>query len=454
MIKKLTDIWQIKDLRGKIIFTMVMLLIYRFGTYVPVPGIDLGQLKLMFDKIEAGGGAEDKLASMLLLFTGGAVLRFSIFLLGIMPYISASIIMQVMTFVYAPLKKLQEEGPAGQNKIKNYTKFLTVGICIVQGFMMINVLLNQQNVHDLQIILYPDSIWWKVLAVTAFTAGGMFILWLGDQISYRGIGNGASLIIMAGIVIQLPPALISIFSEQVGSNTDGAGRVMIIFTYIAMIVGIVLITLAQRRIPIQMAKHVRGMKMSMGEKSFLPLRVNQAGVMPVIFAAVVIQFLNVLFALNMVSSTPFMHPIMATFDRGLVFGFVVLKVTLVIFFSYFWTAMQFNPKEMAENLKKQGHFIPGIRPGKHTSDYLEKVMTRIVLAGAVFLAFIDISPALIEDGFNLTQMVTNFMGGTGLLIVVGVALDLMQKLDTELTMRNYEGFATKKPKRRVGRRSS
>ena len=448
MIKTLTNLWKIKDLRNKIIFTMVMLAIYRFGTFVPVPGVNLSQLELLFDKFSEQSEGQGKVASMIMLFTGGAAARFSIFLLGIMPYISASIIMQVLTFTFAPLKALQEEGPGGQNKIKNYTKLLTVLICMVQGFMMIQVLMAQQNTFDLNVIENPDSIWWKFQAVVAFTAGTMFVMWLGDQISYRGIGNGASLIIMAGIVIQLPPALIEIFSGTLNEGNPEV-KAIILAVYALMIVGIVLITLAQRRIPIQMAKHVRGMKMSMGERSFLPLRVNQAGVMPVIFASVVIQFLDMLFRIDFIQTAPYMQPITSTMSRGVNFGFVVLQVTLVIFFSYFWTAMQFNPKEMAENLKKQGHFIPGIRPGKHTSEFLEKVMTRVVLAGAIFLAFIDITPALVEGSTNLTGMVTSFMGGTGLLIVVGVALDLMQKLETEMTMRNYQGFTTKKRRRKA-----
>lgn len=445
MISTLATLWRVKEIRQKILFTLYILLIYRFGTFVPVPGVNVQELGKMFSDATASAGqdAVGTAVKMVQLFSGGAMARFSLFTLGIMPYISASIIMQIMTAVTPSLKAMQEEGPSGQNRLKFYTRLLTIAICLVQGFGYISLLAAQSRGGNADLIL-DDNFLWRFQTVFMWTAGAMFVMWLGDQISWKGIGNGASLLIMAGIVVELPAALTVLFNpDQFNQASDPAMIPVILLIYLAMIVGIVFITLAQRRIPIHMAKHVRGMKMSLGSRNFLPLRVNQAGVMPVIFAAVVMQFFGMFLQFLSSRSPEIIGPIESTFQRGPNLGYVLAQLSLIIFFAYFYTAMTFNPKEMADNLKKQGHFVPGLRPGKHTADFLEKVMNRVVLAGAVFLAIIDIVP-VVGTGSGVQQLVASFMGGTGLLIVVGVALDLMQKLETEITMRNYEGFMKKR----------
>lgn len=451
MIGTMANLWRIKEIRSKIMITLLMLGIYRLGTFIPLAGVDGHALKAYYEGMVSDAGGTATLTRMLSLFSGGAMFRFSVFALGIMPYISASIIMQILVAVTPSLKAIQEEGPAGQERIKLFTKFAAIVISIIQGIMFLGFL-NNINRGLEEPVIVSAGLWWNIQTIATWTAGTLFLMWMGDQISVHGIGNGSSLIIMSGIVVQLPVAIISLLSpDTAGIQRDPLSSLVILVVYFLMIVGIVFITMAQRRVPIQMAKHVRGNRMSQGGamRSYLPLRVNQAGVMPVIFASVVLQFSGVLFNYLADLNGFIFNPIKDQINPGAHFGYVMVNITLIIFFAYFYTAMVFNPKEMSENLKKQGHFIPGIRPGGHTADFLESLMNRVVLAGAVFLALIDVTPVL-ATGSGVQSVVAQFMGGTGLLIVVGVALDLMQKLETEMTMRNYQGFMRQRRGRRMG----
>ncbi len=390
--------------------------------------------------------------------------------LGIMPYISASMIFQLLGSVYPPLERLQKEGESGRKKINEYTRYATVILCLGQSWFYIKWIAGMSGGSMIrEAVLNADGtlgFGWQLTAVMTMTAGTVFLMWLGEQIDEYGIGNGISLLIMAGILARMPGAgyqLLRPMIEQGGIQLGGGrGQVgvetllVLAVLFVSVVAGVVFITQGQRRIPTQSAKHVRGRRVYGGTRQYLPLRINQAGVMPIIFASSLLLFPNVVFAFlknsHVVSDTAsavsnFFASMWLTlydmFQRGEGFVYNLSYVGLIYFFCYFWTAITFNPKDMADNLKNYGSFIPGYRPGKRTADYLEKVMVRITYVGAGFLALVAIIPTIVSGAMGIDFMVASFYGGTGLLIAVSVAFDLVQKIDSHLVMRNYRGLLEK-----------
>ncbi len=436
MFRTFINIFKIPDLRNKILFTLGLLAIYRIGFYIAIPGVDQEAMS------QRGGGALGGLAEYFALFTGGNLQQSTIFGLGIMPYISASIIFQLLVTVVPALEKLQKEGESGRKKITEYTRYATVGLCLIQATIWIQYLRSSGLIYaDFMTPIY------YVMAVVVLTTGTVFLMWLGEQIDEYGIGNGISLIIMAGIVARMPNAVIEVirnFDFDVGaatSSTIGPSKVLfLVIAFVTVVAGSILITQGQRRIPIQQAKQTRGRRVYGGQRQYLPLRVNHGGVMPIIFASSLLIFPPMIFqslsGWHLWSGWVFMGN---AFSPG-AYLYNVTYVGMVYFFAYFWTTVSFQPKEMANNLRDYGSFIPGLRPGKRTADYLEKVMSRITYVGAAFLALIALIPTIVAAWLNIPFSVSAFLGGTGLLIVVSVTLDLVQRIEANLIMRNYEGF--------------
>ncbi|MBI4335041.1 MAG: preprotein translocase subunit SecY [Candidatus Omnitrophica bacterium] len=438
MLQSFANLIKIPDLRRKILLTLALVAVYRIGTYIPTPGIDGVKLAQFFDNITKTQGGT--LFGIMNLFSGGAIERLTIFALGIMPYISASIILQLLTTVIPTLEKLAKEGEAGHKKITQYTRYGTVALAAIQSFFIAMWLEAPQRFGGLQIVPHPG--WpFRILTMITLTSGTAFIMWLGEQIQERGIGNGISLIITAGIISRIPTALFQLFSllspfqpekSQLGVFT----LIIMCVMLVAVVVAVVMITQGQRKIPIQYAKRVIGRRVYGGQSTYIPLRVNQPGVIPIIFAQSIILFPATVASLI---PNPAMQNMAAALSRGN-WVYNAIYSLLIIFFSYFYTAITFNPTDVAENMKKYGGFVPGIRPGKATSEYLDFVMTRITLPGAVFLAIIAILPSIISDSLKIPYLVASFFGGTGLLIIVGVMLDTIRVLESQLIMRHYEGF--------------
>ncbi|MBI9015665.1 MAG: preprotein translocase subunit SecY [Phycisphaerae bacterium] len=434
MISAFVSIFKIPELRKKIIFTLLMLCIYRVGFYIPLPGVDKNQMKAITDQVteDEDKTAAERAADYIQIFTGGNLRQSSLFGLGIMPYISASIILQLLTTVIPSLEKLSKEGTMGRKKIQEYTRWLTVGLCIVQGAFILGWMVKSGFVYSE--ILEQNRILFFMMGVCAMTAGTVFLMWLGEQIDEYGIGNGISLIIMAGIVSRMPNAVISLKRIDINPLTI----VVLIIAFIGVIAGAIFITQAQRRIPVQQAKTTRGRRVYGGQKQYLPLRLNHGGVIPIIFAVTLMQFPTIIFKM-MAERWPSCSWLGDAFlPTSFVYNF--LYIALIYFFAFFWTTVQFQPKEVANNLRDYGSFIPGLRPGKRTAEYLENVMTRITYVGAGSLALIAVIPALVMALMGIPFGVATFLGGTGLLIVVSVSLDLVQKIETQLIMRNYSGF--------------
>jgi preprotein translocase subunit SecY len=444
MFSTLSNIFRIPELRKKIFFTLLLLVIYRLGFYIPLPGINQDEMAKAAET-EGGGSGFGQMAAAFALFTGGDLQQSTIFGLGIMPYISASIIFQLLATVIPWLEKLQKEGDSGRKKINEYTRYATVGLCLIQGVFWVNYMIGSGYVYN----DFRDSIAFMIMAVMALTTGTIFLMWLGEQIDEYGIGNGISLIIMAGIVARMPNAAIEIyrradFSVGAGASAGAMTPLKIVFilvAFVGVIAGAILITQAQRRIPIQQAKHTRGRRVLGGQRQYLPLRVNHGGVMPIIFASSLMIFPSI-FMSYLASSFGGSNALRMLADQLTTgsylheFGYIAM----IYFFAYFWTAVQFQPKEMANNLRDYGSFIPGLRPGKRTADYLERVMTRITYVGATFLALIAVIPTVVFVALDVPYVISSFLGGTGLLIVVSVALDLVQRIEANLVMRNYKGF--------------
>ncbi|MBI4578583.1 MAG: preprotein translocase subunit SecY [Planctomycetes bacterium] len=429
MFSTLANIFRIGELRRKILFTALLLLIYRVGYYVALPGIDQ-RFMAETAKRQGGEGGFGQLAAAFSLFTGGDLQQSTIFGLGIMPYISASIIFQLLATVLPSLEKLQREGDTGRKKINEYTRYATVGLCLIQAIFWVNYMQNQNFLYT----EFEGSIPFWFMSVLILTTGTIFLMWLGEQIDEYGIGNGISLIIMAGIVARMPNAVIEVvqladFSGKaaLGSSTMGPAKILFVtVAFVAVIAGTILITQAQRRIPIQQAKHTRGRRVLGGQRQYLPLRVNHGGVMPIIFASSLMIFPGIFIGwlASWFPSVVMFRYVQRWFYHDN-FIYAALYVAMVFFFAYFWTAVQFQPKEMANNLRDYGSFIPGLRPGKRTADYLEKVMTRITYVGAAFLSVIALIPTIVAAKLSIPWEVSSFLGGTGLLIVVSVALDLV-----------------------------
>ena len=438
MLQSFVNLIKIPDLRKKIVLTLILIAVYRIGAYIPTPGIDGIKLAQFFDNIAKQQGGT--LFGIMNLFSGGAIERLTIFALGIMPYISASIILQLLTTVIPVLEKLSKEGEAGHKKITQYTRYGTVVLAAIQSFFIAMWLEAPQRFGGLQIVSYPG--WpFRILTMITLTSGTAFIMWLGEQIQEKGIGNGISLIITVGIISRIPTALFQLFSLLSPFSPEKSQLsifTLIIMTVmlVAVVVAVVLITQGQRKIPIQYAKRVVGRRVYGGQSTYIPLRVNQPGVIPIIFAQSIILFPATIASLI---PTPAMQNLASVLMRGN-FIYNAIYSLLIIFFSYFYTAITFNPTDVAENMKKYGGFVPGIRPGRTTADYLDSVMTRITLPGAVFLAIIAILPSIISDSLKIPYLVASFFGGTGLLIIVGVMLDTVRVLESQLIMRHYEGF--------------
>jgi preprotein translocase subunit SecY len=445
---RLITIFKIKELRQKILITILFLAIYRIGFHVPLPMINQ---QLMAETMRS---SEDGLFGLISMFSGGSLSTSTIFGLGIMPYISASIIFQLLASVYPPLEKLQKEGEAGRKKINEYTRYATVVICLFQAWMWVSHIARPRPEGLGLAWVGYDNFFYITTSIVTMTVGTVFLMWIGEQIDEYGVGNGISLIIMAGIIARIPDATISLLfyrghlresilrlgGSGVGGDISLEKIITLVLLFIAVVVAVVAITKAQRRIPTQSAKHVRGRRVYGGTRQFLPLRVNQAGVMPVIFASSLLILPT--FVFKWMASTfgwGWASSVTAAFERqGYLYN--VFYIMLIYFFCYFWTAITFNPRDMANNLKDYGSFIPGYRPGKRTADYLEKVIMRITYVGAAFLAIIAIIPSLISSALEVNYMVASFYGGTGLLIVISVALDLVQKINSHLVMRNYPGL--------------
>ena len=423
MLRTVAKAWNIPDLRKKIIFTICMLLIFRIGAQIPVPGMNRDVLAQTFD-------SETGLFALFNLFSGGAFSNFTIFALSITPYITASIILQLLTIAVPSLERLAREGTEGRKKIAAYTRYLTVGLAVVQAIGITIGLFRQA--------LISTDVFSVIVIVMVLTAGTAFLMWLGEMINDKGIGNGISLIIFAGIIARLPSACQEIWTKLTEVTMSIITLIVFVLFCIVVIVGIIMVQQGQRRIPVQYAKRVVGRKMYGGQATHIPLKVNQAGVIPVIFAMAFLQFpLTVVYFMNAQGdAAQWIEKWLSPTGSPGVWVYAAFNAVLIIFFTYFYTSVTFNPIEVAQNMKANGGFIPGIRPGKATVEYLNRVMTRITFVGAIFLAAVAILPTIVSQLGGL-----NFhFGGTSLLIAVGVALDTMKQLENQMVMRNYSGF--------------
>lgn len=450
MLSAFINSFKIQELRQRILFTLGVIFLCRLLANIPIAGVDFGMITEQI-KASAAGGAGVGFLDMFNLFSGGAVKNCAVGALGIMPYISASIIIQLMTAVVPFLEKLAREGDSGRAKITQYTRYLTVLLCVFQSALLAKALqTNGLGFFDPAIVQIP-GIGFVLLTIMTITTGTLLMMWLGEQITERGIGNGISMIITVNIISRLPMAvgaMISMFKpvDGVVRNSPFMGASMLIMI-LAVIAGVIAVTQAQQKIPVQYAKRVVGHKVYGGQHTFMPLRVNYAGVMPIIFAQAILMFPSKMF--NMMP-WPAAKQIGAAFSYGTPLYMSVFAL-MILFFSYFWVATQFNPVQIADDLKKHGGYIPGIRPGKPTAEFLDRTMTRITLAGALFLTGIAVMPTIVSKQFGIPGLVASFFGGTSLLIMVGVMLDTMRQIESHLLMRHYDGFL-KKGKLKSGRR--
>ncbi|MBV8817418.1 MAG: preprotein translocase subunit SecY [Acidobacteriaceae bacterium] len=457
----IANVFRIPDLRKRVLFTLGMLAIYRLGAYIPTPGIDFNRLADFFQRNQG------TLFGFLDLFSGGMFRRLTIFALGIMPYITASIILQLLTVVVPTLEKLQKEGELGRRKITQWTRYLTVILALVQSF---GIALTLQN-SDGGFVMNP-GIGFVLMTMLSLTTGTAFIMWLGEQITERGIGNGMSLLIFTGIVVGLPKAIDNIYQNVVITKQWSIIHLVVILAMmVAVVAFIVLVERGERRIPVQYAKRVVGRRMMGGQSTHLPLKVNAGGVIPVIFASSLLAFPQTLLQVSWVKTSPFLSGMLQSIG-GAQPLYYLLFVVLIIFFCFFYVSIIFNPNEAADNMRKYGGFIPGIRPGKNTADYMNKILTKITVVGGLYLSILSLIPQIMITGIKLQRLpvVGNFIdtyfprwlldglnvnfyfGGTSLLIVVGVAMDTVNQVEAQLIMRHYEGF-TPRAGRIRGRRS-
>ncbi len=452
MFSAFANCLKIPELREKIFYTLALLFISRVGANIPLPGLDPMPLQTFFaDQTAAGGGS---LVGLYNMFTGGALLKGAVCALGIMPYISASIIFQLMAAVVPALARLQQEGDVGRQKLVQYTRYATLVICLIQGVLLILALENPGQLfpgYDLATygpIVVSGKFWFLINSVIFLTAGTMLMMWLGEQITQRGIGNGVSLMITIGILADLPGAAAAtwqLFTAPVGVGTRLGLPHAVLMSLLLLIViaGIVLITQGVRKIPVQYAKRVVGRKVYGGQSSYLPLKVNYSGVMPVIFASAILLFPQQIFSQV---GAAFDLPFLTDFANNLMRGHWIYYAsysTLILFFSYFWVSVMFKPIQIADDLKKYGGYIPGVRPGEPTAKFLDFVMTRLTLFGAIFLTVIAILPDFLLFEYDVPVRIATFFGGTGMLITVGVVLDTMRQIETFLLQRHYDGFLRK-----------
>ena len=450
MIESLKNIFRIPDLRNRVLFTLGMLAVYRLGNHIPTPGVDASALTAFFDQ------NRDTWFGFVDMFSGGNLSRVTVFALGIMPYISASIILQLLTVVWPYLEKLSKEGELGRKKITQYTRYGTVLLSVIQSGGIAAFLQKQELTGGLVLVADP-GIAFTLMTVLTLTAGTVFIMWIGEQITERGIGNGMSLLIFAGIVVGFPPAIVTTLTN-VSTGQQSVFGVILLTGFMVGVVGVIVyVERAQRRIPVQYAKRVVGRKMYQGQSTHLPLKVNTGGVIPVIFASSII-------ALPQTFASMFPNSVwMTNIAQQLAWGmplYTLLYVVAIVFFCYFYTAIIFNPDDVADNMRKYGGYVPGIRPGKRTAEYIDTILTRLTFGGAVYLAAVSVLPEFMIAGFRVAPIpiigpfldgllptwvteglgVTFYFGGTSLLIIVGVAMDTVQQVESQLIMRHYDGF--------------
>jgi preprotein translocase subunit SecY len=460
-LEAVANVFRIPDLRNRVLFTLALLAVYRLGAFIPTPGVNTAALQDFFEQNRGS------VFGMLSLFSGGMLERLTIFALGIMPYITASIILQLLTVVVPTLEKLSKEGELGRRKITQWTRYLTIALSIMQSFGIAIALQSS----DGNFVLNP-GISFILMTIITLTTGTAFIMWLGEQISERGLGNGMSLIIFAGIVVGLPSAVFSIWENVfVTRNWPALQAIFILIMMVAVVAFIVLVERAERRVPVQYAKRVVGRRVMGGQQTHMPLKVNAGGVIPVIFASSMLALPQTLTTLPWVKSNEWLSAVLGAiaYSEPL---YILIFVAGIIFFCFFYVSIIFNPNEAADNMRKYGGFIPGIRPGKSTADYLNKILTRITVVGGIYLAILCLIPDIMIAGVKLQHLPlignwidTNFpralldglgvqfyFGGTSLLIVVGVAMDFVNQVEAQLIMRHYEGF-TPKAGRIRGRRS-
>ncbi|HTL71442.1 MAG TPA: preprotein translocase subunit SecY [Candidatus Eisenbacteria bacterium] len=438
MLQAFANTFKIPDLRKRLLITFGIIAVYRLGTFIPTPGINGANLSLFFENLARTQGGT--LFGVMNLFSGGAIHRLTIFALGIMPYISSSIIMQLLTVVIPQLEKLAKEGEVGRKLINQYTRYGTIVLSVIQSFFISLWLENPSHFGGLEIVEFPG--WaFRLLTVLTLTTGSTFIMWLGEQIQEKGIGNGMSLIISAGILSRVPTALFQIINlvnprSSSRGQMDPLTAVFMLFIMVAAIVAVIMITQGERKIPVQYAKRVVGRKVFGGQSTFIPFKVNQGGVMPIIFAQSIILFPA---TIGIFVPNRMIQQVSSALSSGTL-GYTFLTMFLIVFFSYFYTAIAFNPVDVADNMKKYGGFIPGVRPGAPTAEYFDYIINRITLPGGIFLAGIAVAPDLLGRWLNVPHQVADFFGGTALLIVVGVSLDTIKQIESQLLMRHYEGF--------------
>jgi preprotein translocase subunit SecY len=444
MFSAFANCWKIPELRKRILFTLGIVALARLGANIPCPGVDPTALTEYIGRVQSQVGGS--FVGTAIMLTGGGLSRCAVFALGVMPYITSTIIMQLLTAVLPSLERLRQEGQTGQTKIIQYGRYMTVLICVIQGFFLAKAFEHPTALFPgfSGVLVASPGIGFELLTVLTITSGSILLMWLGEQITERGIGNGVSLIITVGIVDRLPSAIgqaWGLFFAPAGgeSQFNILHAILLVIMAVAVTTIVIAVTEAQRKIPVQYAKQVIGRKVRGGGQTFMPLRVNYSGVMPIIFAQAILLFPSKLLS--------FSHlPALQKMARALTEG-AVLHLTLyglmILFFSYFWVATQFNPLQIADDLKKYGGYVPGIRPGKPTAEFLDHTMTRITLAGAVFLTFVAVIPYILSNRFRLPSLTASFFGGTSLLITVGVMLDTMRQVESHLIMRHYDGFLRK-----------
>jgi preprotein translocase subunit SecY len=458
-VEAVANVFRIPDLRKRLLFALGLLAVYRLGGHIPTPGVDTNALSDIFTR-NAGS-----VFGMIDLFSGGQLRKLTIFALGIMPYITASIILQLLTVVVPTLEKLQKEGELGRRKITQWTRYLTVGLAIMQSIGIATVLQNTQG------LVRNPGIGFTLMTVLSLTTGTAFIMWLGEQITERGIGNGMSLIIFTGIVVGLPAAILEMVTKVQTGDWNALQVIIILVMMIAVVGFIVLVERGERRIPVQYAKRVIGRRMMGGQSTHLPLKVNAGGVIPVIFASSLLAFPQTLATAQFVKDSPVLSGMLGAM-AGSTPLYYLLYTVLIMFFCFFYVSIIFNPNEAADNMRKYGGFIPGIRPGKNTADYMNNILTKITVVGGLYLSVLSLLPQIMISGIKLQRLpgignwidatfprwlldglgVNFYFGGTSLLIVVGVAMDTVNQIEAQLIMRHYEGF-TPRAGRIRGRRS-
>jgi len=423
------NIFKIPELRKRVFYTAIMLIIFRLGTYIPVPGVNPVALQRLFSQTGAG------LIGFLDLFAGGALSRFTVFALGIMPYISSSIIFQLLVVVIPALERLSKEGETGRKKIHQITRVGTIVIAVIQGYALTVFMKSRPDV------ISNPGLGFTVTAVVAITAGCIFLMWIAEQITERGIGNGSSIIIFIGIVARIPVAFRQVFERMKMGELNPLVLIVSFAIFVGIIAFVIMEQQGQRRIPIQHAKKVIGRKVYSAQATYLPLKINPSGVIPIIFASSVLLFPAQL-AQTLGARVGALERVAVLLSPGHAF-YLTLYTLLIIFFAYFYTQIQLNPIEIADNLRKVGGYVPGIRPGQNTTTYIQRVLNRIVLPGSIFLAIIALVPTVIQRWLNLPPEMAYLMGGTSLLIMVGVDLDTMKQIESHLLMRHYDGFMKK-----------